>query len=430
MKSNLSPFLRGVVASLEDDQTRDGVVVAETPEEAEAAVADATTEISEATGELEQIEGDVQTLEEAATGVESIILSLEAAQLDGGLTPQSAMFMNIALASYADRVGVDVASVPSVESFGGASARLASTVASLEASKGIWETIKEAILKAWKAVRDFMVGLWNKLFDGATALKTYAEKLAKAVDKAEVKTEDVKFSKAYLLTTSKKFDALKALKSASDRVTENTEYAEKALGTITGLGQVFKDAIKGSSEEEFTRALISLRPINPDGVDDWKPTSGKDGLRGYTNTVDLPGNTQFIYVFTPAEFANSDSAFYKALGRVAMSLPGSIQVIIDEKAYDGETVKPATKGELNGIAKNVIELANKVIAAKAAFAKAAKAEPVIPENSDKNVTSAIRSLAKEYSRGHGRYMKLGGKINAWALKIGNAAVKYGFASIK
>lgn len=426
MKSNLSPFLRGVVASMEDDQTRDAVVVAETAEEAEAAVAEANSEITEATSELEQIEDDVQKLEDAAAGVESIVLALEAAQLDGGLTPQAAVFMNIALASYAEPIGLTIDAIPSVESFGGASARLSSTVASLEASKGIWQTIKDAILKAFRAVKDFMMGLWNKLFNGAAALKQYGEKLVKAADKATVKTEEFEYGKGYMLTVNGKFDPTAAISLVDANVKAFTKASIEWQSTIEGLGAVVSDAIKGKkSDEAIAKAIEGLKPIDiPFNGDEKADASGtyvvsRDGT--------LPGNA--VLRANLKRHEDSDSALKNAYGKLLNKLPSSITIEFKSDA-EALTVMPAKKSELKEIGAGAVTLAKSVLAAKAAFEKTSKSDPVIPVDADAKARNEIVNLAREYGKSAGLVAKTGGKVNAFALKIGNAAVKYGFASIK
>ncbi len=434
MKSNLSPFLRGVVASMEDDQTRDAVVVAETAEEAEAAVAEANSEITEATSELEQIEEDVQKLEDAAAGVESIVLALEAAQLDGGLTPQAAVFMNIALASYAEPIGLSTSAIPSVESFGGASARLSSTVASLEASKGIWESIKEALLKAWKAVRDFMVGLWNKLFNATAALKQYAEKLKKAVAKGELKSGDVKFAGVQYLVMEEKAkpDAKTAIQDVRHVVAGMTAYAEDIGKTAKDLGAQVKAKIAlaewdNADEEGLAKDIAKLAVKKVPAMF----TEQLDGTRTYLESRKLPGLTT-IRIYGDRH-TDGDSAVTNALNKVINLFPN--RVVIESKADDvlkelNDGVPALTKSEINSIADDVIGLVKDISVSKKAFEAASKTAPEFGSNVDAKVRKEIVKVAREYSKMNSGAMKISGKVNAYALKVGKAAVKYGFASLK
>ena len=55
---------------------------------------------------------------------------------------------------------------PSKESYSSRSSRIAASkqiLVSLEA--GVWESIKNGVMKVWETIRDFFVGLWRKLTD-------------------------------------------------------------------------------------------------------------------------------------------------------------------------------------------------------------------------------------------------------------------------
>ena len=55
---------------------------------------------------------------------------------------------------------------PSKESYSSRSSRIAASkqiLVSLE--KGVWETIKDGVMKVWETIRDFFVGLWRKMTD-------------------------------------------------------------------------------------------------------------------------------------------------------------------------------------------------------------------------------------------------------------------------
>jgi hypothetical protein len=136
-------------------------------------------EVAEAQEEVEGDEEAIDELEEAADGLGEVAETVEASMEDGGLSPQAARFMQLAVESYTGRLGVDAPVVTSMESFGGTSGRLSATQVSLEGIKEflkeIWAKVKSLIM----SLRAKAKNLWLKLFDTSAKLAKRAEAIKK-----------------------------------------------------------------------------------------------------------------------------------------------------------------------------------------------------------------------------------------------------------
>lgn len=170
----MSTSLRQLFVSMEDDTLNETDLVVAADDTVEQEIA----ETAEAFAESEQGSDDVVELGEISEGLESIIVSMEAAMQDGGLNPQAALFMQHAVHGYTRRLGLNASQItPSLESFGGASGQAAATTISMEGIKEtvkkIWQAIKNAVMKAIAAVKNFFA----KLVGGAKKLKGRVEAL-------------------------------------------------------------------------------------------------------------------------------------------------------------------------------------------------------------------------------------------------------------
>lgn len=149
-------------------------------EEVSAPIADATEETAEVEAEdigAEQAMDSHETLEE----VEDAVIAAEA---DGGLDRQSAVFAHLAMKAAMGKADYDYfvrsSKIPSVESYnGGSSSRQRYTAITREglgtALRGFWEAIVRQIKKMWAAVKNWYL----KVLDAAPRMKARAEALAK-----------------------------------------------------------------------------------------------------------------------------------------------------------------------------------------------------------------------------------------------------------
>ncbi|MNM62860.1 phiKZ-like phage internal head protein [compost metagenome] len=174
----MSTSLRQLFISMEDDTLNETDLVVSPDETVEQEIADT----AESFAESEQGADDVQELGDISEGLESIMVSMEAAMQDGGLNPQAALFMQHAVQGYTRRLGLSASAItPSLESFGGQSGQAAATTISMEGVgetlKKIWLAIKNAVSKAIQAVKNFFA----KIFGGVAKLKSRADALEKQV---------------------------------------------------------------------------------------------------------------------------------------------------------------------------------------------------------------------------------------------------------
>lgn len=151
--------------------------------EAEETVDSEVMEVTEAEGQVQEQEEAVDQLEEAAATLESIYNSVQASLENGGLSAESAVYLNHAVSATLRSVGVDKQVLPSLESFGGATGKLQATKVSLEGIKDwlktLWTAIKNAVIKAVEWVR----GLFAKIFGGLDKIEDRAKKLREEAKK-------------------------------------------------------------------------------------------------------------------------------------------------------------------------------------------------------------------------------------------------------
>lgn len=170
--------LKQLFISMEDDTLNETDLVVAADDTIEIEIADA----AEAEHEAEEQSDNVEELGEISEGLESILISMESAMQDGGLSPQSALFMQHAVQAHVGRLGMSAGDVtPSMESFGGASGQAAATTISMEGIgdtiKKIWLAIKNAVAKAIQAVKNFFA----KIFGGVGKLKSRIDSLKTTV---------------------------------------------------------------------------------------------------------------------------------------------------------------------------------------------------------------------------------------------------------
>lgn len=284
--------LKQLFISMEDDTLNETDLVVAADDTIEIEIADA----AEAEHEAEEQSDNVEELGEISEGLESILISMESAMQDGGLSPQSALFMQHAVQAHVGRLGMSAGDVtPSMESFGGASGQAAATTISMEGIgdtiKKIWLAIKNAVAKAIQAVKNFFA----KIFGGVGKLKSRIDSLKTAVaGLAAFDGSDIKVPNANTLRYKGKADissiinGLKATDSQLGKVvpdminTANDFYGVKVARILgrSEMNEEAKNALKkelATTTEETTQTIAKIVQVS-------NVISGDAVLRGSTTT--------------------------------------------------------------------------------------------------------------------------------------------------
>lgn len=292
--------LHGLGLGLEDETEIEApaeeIVPSETVDETPA---DEVIVVTEATDKVEESAEVVEELQEQEAALESLKIALESCVADGGLDAKSAVFFNQAYRQITDRIGLKPGTV-SVESFGGGTTRLNATNISLESIKEtltkIWIAIKNAVMRAAKAIADFFA----KIFGGVKTIREKATKLKDAASKATAGSESGKSitirSAGKLQTTGKAnaadFDAgIVALHEALvigygpyltglDKAFEHLSAGFKADASKDEDAKAkFMDAVKGEKPAfaGFTKVISGGYTISADKVAAEGTDAGNEG---------------------------------------------------------------------------------------------------------------------------------------------------------
>lgn len=127
--------------------------------------------------EVSNTEEAVEELEEVHAGLESIARELQTSVQDGGLNGQAAQYLQLATEAYTVRLGMEQRMIPSLESFGGTTDKLAATKISLEAVKDTIRKVWDAILRTIRRIRAMIKNFFLRVFNAAGKIKQRAEAL-------------------------------------------------------------------------------------------------------------------------------------------------------------------------------------------------------------------------------------------------------------
>ena len=254
--------------SLLDEDTPDtpidnGEVAVE--EEVSAPIADATEETAEVEAEdigAEQAMDSTEVLEE----VEDAVVAAEA---DGGLDRQSAVFAHLAMKAAMGKADYDhfvrTSKIPSVESYnGGSSSRQRYTAITREglgtALRGFWEAIVRQIKKMWAAVKNWYL----KVLDAAPRMKARAEALAKKASDITGSASEKSFDMGglnQLHINGKAPDPSKAIESMKNLSSDaDVSLGSKTSGHYDGIFDAFEkiiDDVSDIDDSDLKAAKIS-----------------------------------------------------------------------------------------------------------------------------------------------------------------------------
>lgn len=205
----------------------------------------------EAEGEL--LTEEMEVLADEYQGLDKVRATLESFRSEGGMHPQAAAVLQAALEGFRVRLGMNV-TVPSSESFGSSTDRMAMTEISIE-------SLSDTMAKIWKAIKD----AWNKMVDWVKGLfgkkKETAEKLKerfKALKEADAPKGSIPSDAGFDFSKTK--DVLfkeKLIESSNEAVS----FIKENINFGLSLQAAF-ESMKGSAKktEEAATKLLALPP--------------------------------------------------------------------------------------------------------------------------------------------------------------------------
>ena len=257
----------------------------------------------------DEVEGDseaIDDLQDASEALESIYLSMESAQRDGGLTRDAAIFAGHAVQAAMRKFNVSSEEVGiSLESFSDNKAR-ATTVSMegiREALKAIWDKIVSVFQAMMKKIADF----WNKYVAAAPHIKRRAEGLRK---------------KARNVTGTQKEKTIATGLFRQLNVAGEVPKAANMTGYIKSVRGVFSKNASTDDLDAFAKKVFSKENL---ASRNWAPSANE--LRKAVTAV------QSTYGITTSRTVTiaGDNVSLKTSG----SLPGNALLVCDRvKAYN------------------------------------------------------------------------------------------------
>lgn len=194
---------------------------------------------------LELHEYDVASVESVHITLGKIADSIEASLENQTLSESTLDMAKIAVESNADQLGVSLENLATFDGVDNATV----TVESLgDTLKKIWDTIRTAIERAIKALRDFFA----KLFGGIKKLSAYFDRLEKEVDKLE---EDPKGQITVRSATNLYFSGTISPEDIRAGLEESESFGEIILGDyVEYIRGYFTEITKTSVDKSFIDA--------------------------------------------------------------------------------------------------------------------------------------------------------------------------------
>lgn len=394
----MSRQLRNLFASMEEQDINETDIVVSPDETLEEEVA----EVAESSSEVEEIADTQDELEDIQEGLEAIAISLESAIADGGLDSQAATFMQLAVDSYTTRLGMGASAVvPSMESFGGASGRVAATTISLEGIKEtiekIWQAIKNAVAKAIEAVKNFFA----KIFGGVEKLKTRSKALREQLSKGDVKKGKIKVTSANALKYQGKVDGASVVTGLTNLASVgNVVMNELVTGAKTyydrAQSQVLNSESLKSTQENWVEEKISKISSDWDTVASkvtktTKAMSGDAVFKsegGSTNGIErgnamaVPNLVKNFFGKDIAEGQEVDAPDAGTLGKIL----DQVDAVIDTMEKKSSTLEALNKARTDAVAQS-----DKFVAT----IKSGKVDGVVKSA---KVSLALRSVNRDLTR--------------------------------
>lgn len=325
-----SRFGRGLVAAMEDEALDAAGEVETGADSAEAAVAEVTavsSDIESATGDIDSAAADADTLDTIAEKV-------EATEETGGLSPEAAEVVEVAVEAIYARLGIRSNPIPALEGFSDTNKRVRTTHIAVENWKETVKKIWQAIINAFKKVYDFVVSFVKGIMDANGKLAKRANALlaaAKGVNGVAKEKEIAAGSFVKKLATKKGWSTADAIQATN---TENN---------VCGVPEKGAD-IKGAVTDQktfdsYTYPRIDKIPVLNDDA--------PEGFKWY-GWMDLPGNKS-IAILQPEKKLTGKEA-WEAQRKVTTK----IGVSNDKLELKTEKVETLSVDQINTIAKNAL----------------------------------------------------------------------------
>lgn len=235
MRSNI--LMNALSVSMEGIDPTENIEINPVSEETTVAVDEALDEMNSAEEVVEEHDDAVEELESAADSMESLVVALESAVKAGGMSPRTADMHNRAMAIAVRRLPIDAEHFTvSTESFGGTGDKMTASMEALDGAKEllskIWTAIKNAVVKAWQAVVNFVTTLGKS----ARALKKASEVLriqARDINgEAKTKEIDAKAIAKALHVDGKFTTASSALKTINQKGRDVVAFTVQSTGAL------------------------------------------------------------------------------------------------------------------------------------------------------------------------------------------------------
>lgn len=358
----------GLVASLEGLGDEEVVIADGEPVSSE--MDQEHEELQEAAADVEEAHEVIDELEGSSEGLESIANLIQSTIPNGGMSPQSAMFMQHSVDKITTGLGYRRSLVPSFESFGRDSSRLSVSMEALEGIKAtlvkIWEAIKKAVLAAWNAVKNFFDRLFNivpRIKHAAEALKDKV-KLVKGSPEGEIELGGLA---AKIAIDGNVNAGVAGIEHAHTVIESLSNSVEKMYDSNeTGLSKTSKD----EKDEEIVKKLVAVSKEEAHAPAGFIAGKGGDNTEVFRSVV-LPGDKQFVVTYRIAKESDSlASAAEAALAGPRLSLDGAKDV---KGAAKEAKAKPLNQGEMEKVLDVVIKIADAGLAARSKIAAMQKA---------------------------------------------------------
>lgn len=403
----------------EEAPAADAVVLAD-PDSLEASL----NEVRETEVETETATDAANELESVAAGLESIYAAMQDSLEGGGLSHQAASFMHIAVESYSARLGMsDVAIVPSLESFGGMTARTESTRVSMENIQKVLGKIWEALKAQLAKIKSFVIKFLKQVVSASNRLRARAEQVGEAAKgkKGQAKSATVQIGAAAnriaLGHDISARDIGKVIQVLDDALAYDDMYEEL-------LQKAFDALSKAAKGEDMSGAKFGIAPAQVPRKA-FKNKIAASNIEGWSTDV-LPGNVRLSF----QRITHSDDKLVDFLANM-VGYHTTREAEHVELAEDFQA-RTLSLTEISGIVKGALEIA--ALAEKASKQRQLDFDltkiSITTDNLDKSQEVSLRAGIMSFNRAVTLANQATSKTAAYALQTAGAYLVYAQKSLE